>query len=134
MTDEYENEDELTQILRRQQQRLQLREVNDLLHLNRETLGDLNTTHFQDLRTKANEIGKKTTHVREMQLDAINLKDLSMAVNTQATKLEDFSIKFDFPSFAAAIVSSFSDENGNFSWERLGADVAVLFRNVPAIE
>lgn len=91
-----------------------------------------NDNLLQQFRQQSNKINSKVNHIRELQLDSINTRELASIINQQSTKLENYTSKFDIITFINGLKHLYiQDMNTNeLNWILLGNDVNKLFKNI----
>jgi hypothetical protein len=118
--------------------RKEIRNLLEKVQNSKETLENIeNDSKYNYIRSSMNQIEGKIEYVREMQLDALILRELASVVHQQGRKLEDYSIQLNMPSLINSLSQKYADHETSgetFAWSLLGRDVGVMFRNVPALE
>ena len=121
---------DVNELTKRRLDRVMLREINEEIHQHKEALSEINNEMFRSLREQSNQIGQGIIHTRELQLDALNLKDMATVVNAQGNRLDDVSFQCDYAAFAKVISRKFGNKC-ILDWKRLGDDISIIFRAVP---
>ena len=131
-----DNEDELINAenaVKRRRLRKNLKDAIEDIQELQPVLADINhADKFQEARGHLKVLFDNVENTRELKLDAVAVRELSFALKTQATKLNDLSRKYDFKSFAEAIVRlGRPDPSAPFNWEWLGGELASVINFCP---
>jgi len=90
-------------------------------------LDDVNSNKFDAMIKRVNEASEKSDHTRELSLDAIAMKELSLSLRNQALSMSDLSRRHDFDTLANRFVTLFKPENTNtIDWTVAGAKLGLL--------
>lgn len=106
--------------------RMELKNFVYKIQEGRHELRDPSSTRFIENLSALNDISAEATHTRELQIDALALKELSFAAKAQANRLNDLSRKYDFNAFGSCIRQLFAGPAGTLNWVELGHAVSTL--------
>jgi hypothetical protein len=124
--------DALFDIEDRRELRRKLKTTLDRLHENRTEMANVNSNKFRLLSQELRETSLQVDHTRELTLDAVGLKDLSMVVKAQASSLRQFASRLDFDLLLQTLHTTFEGSRTHtMNFESLGMAVGMVFDTIP---
>jgi hypothetical protein len=113
---------------RRIRTRNDLRDVCSFVQENRQEIRKLKSGQFARHLNKLDNAVRDAEHTRELQLDAIALKELSLAAKEQAVSVFDQSKNYDFSALSNQLRKQFGQESSfTLDWHSLGETIGDLF-------
>lgn len=95
---------------------------------------DVDSDKFSNLRGEWNNIFNKMEYTQELSIDAIGMKEFSLALRDQAQNMNDFSKRFSFDDLSSKIKHTYiMEDNFTFDWESFGEKASMLFSFTPAL-
>lgn len=118
--------------------RAKQRNISNLAYHEKDKFADVRSSKLDEVRKTNNDLwaGGMVAHSRELQNDALILRDLAYGIKAQSAAMDDSFRSFDMADFARLLKQKYcagddGDANRPFSWSALGRAVGIIPTSVP---